>query len=84
MPDATKYPPSIQKVSKPIKSMGLKVLWEVSAETTGAGEYFPPLQFHAEIVKVEIVGVAIYRKKKSSMSPVLATFIPSLREGHDN
>ncbi|GFX56730.1 hypothetical protein TNCV_494781 [Trichonephila clavipes] len=27
----------------------------------GTGEYFPPLQFHAEIVEVDIGGVAIYR-----------------------
>ncbi|GFW54793.1 uncharacterized protein TNCV_2654331 [Trichonephila clavipes] len=42
------------------KSAGPKVLW---AETLvqGTGEYFPPLQFHAKIVEVEIGGVTIYR-----------------------
>ncbi|GFX81748.1 hypothetical protein TNCV_317521 [Trichonephila clavipes] len=29
--------------------------------SAGTGEYFPPLQIHAEIVEVEIGGVAIYR-----------------------
>ncbi|GFU35354.1 hypothetical protein TNCV_2143911 [Trichonephila clavipes] len=28
--------------------------------SAGTGEYFPPLQFHAEIVEVEIGGVVIY------------------------
>ncbi|GFT52935.1 uncharacterized protein TNCV_1460361 [Trichonephila clavipes] len=43
-----------------VKSVGPKVLWAES-RVLGTGEYFPPIQFHAEIVEVEIVGVAIYR-----------------------
>ncbi|GFU49398.1 uncharacterized protein TNCV_2161961 [Trichonephila clavipes] len=43
-----------------VKSVGPKVLW-VESRVQGTGEYFPPLQFHAEIVEVEIGGVAIYR-----------------------
>ncbi|GFT23384.1 hypothetical protein TNCV_2016571 [Trichonephila clavipes] len=61
-----------------VKSVGPKVLWAVAAETTSAGarEYFPPLQFHASIVEVEIGGVAIYRKEVKPVSQALATFIP--------
>ncbi|GFX83745.1 uncharacterized protein TNCV_350091 [Trichonephila clavipes] len=40
--------------------MGLKVLCAES-RVPGTGEYFPPLQFHGKIVKVEIGGVSIYR-----------------------
>ncbi|GFT31314.1 uncharacterized protein TNCV_607611 [Trichonephila clavipes] len=43
-----------------VKSVGPKVLWAES-RVQGTGEYFPPLQFHAKIVEVEIGGVAIYR-----------------------
>ncbi|GFV71320.1 uncharacterized protein TNCV_1476251 [Trichonephila clavipes] len=43
-----------------VKSVGPKVLWAESG-VQGIGEYFPPLQFHVLIVKVEIGGVAIYR-----------------------
>ncbi|GFU63405.1 uncharacterized protein TNCV_44511 [Trichonephila clavipes] len=43
-----------------IKSVGPKVLWAES-RVPGTGEYFPPIQFHAKIVEVEIGGVAIYR-----------------------
>ncbi|GFW06043.1 uncharacterized protein TNCV_4478371 [Trichonephila clavipes] len=43
-----------------IKSVGTKVLW-ADSRVKGTGEYFPPLQFHAKIVNVEIGGVAIYR-----------------------
>ncbi|GFU97484.1 uncharacterized protein TNCV_1913391 [Trichonephila clavipes] len=43
-----------------VKSVGPKVLW-VKSRVQGTGEYFPPLQFHAKIVEVEIGGVAIYR-----------------------
>ncbi|GFU17222.1 uncharacterized protein TNCV_1854471 [Trichonephila clavipes] len=43
-----------------VKSVGLKVLW-AELRVQGTEEYFPPLQFHAKIVEVEIVGVAIYR-----------------------
>ncbi|GFY14008.1 uncharacterized protein TNCV_1296691 [Trichonephila clavipes] len=42
------------------KSVGPKGLWAES-RVQGTGEYFPPLQFHAKIVEVEIGGVAIYR-----------------------
>ncbi|GFY03038.1 uncharacterized protein TNCV_980431 [Trichonephila clavipes] len=42
-----------------IKSVGSKVLWAESG-VQGTGEYFPPLQFHAKIVEVEIGGIAIY------------------------
>ncbi|GFS60199.1 uncharacterized protein TNCV_2827061 [Trichonephila clavipes] len=40
-------------------STSLLPLWAES-QAQGTGEYFPPLQFHAEIVDVEIGGVAIY------------------------
>ncbi|GFX27962.1 uncharacterized protein TNCV_773471 [Trichonephila clavipes] len=43
-----------------VKSVGPKVLWAKS-RVQGTREYFPPLQFHAKIVEVEIGGVAIYR-----------------------
>ncbi|GFX18157.1 uncharacterized protein TNCV_1578361 [Trichonephila clavipes] len=33
----------------------------IGARVQGTGEYFPPFQYHGEIVKVEIDGVAIYR-----------------------
>ncbi|GFY15979.1 uncharacterized protein TNCV_1286241 [Trichonephila clavipes] len=42
-----------------VKSVGPQVLWAES-QVQGTREYFPPLQFHAEIVEVEIGGVAIY------------------------
>ncbi|GFW55730.1 uncharacterized protein TNCV_121141 [Trichonephila clavipes] len=42
------------------KSVGPKVSWAES-RVQGTGEYFPPLQFHAKVVEVEIGGVAIYR-----------------------
>ncbi|GFY28619.1 hypothetical protein TNCV_4150501 [Trichonephila clavipes] len=53
-----------------IKSVGPKVLWAVAAEptSTGAGEYFRPLQFPALIVEVEIGGVTIYRKEVQPVS----------------
>ncbi|GFX12324.1 uncharacterized protein TNCV_63701 [Trichonephila clavipes] len=41
-----------------VKSVGPKVLW-ADLRVQGTGEYFPPLQFHAKIVEVEIGGVAI-------------------------
>ncbi|GFU79314.1 hypothetical protein TNCV_2138371 [Trichonephila clavipes] len=59
MPNATKYPRSTQGVRARLIS-GSEVLWAES-RVQGTGEYFPPLQFHAEIVEVEIGGVAIYR-----------------------
>ncbi|GFY13184.1 hypothetical protein TNCV_364311 [Trichonephila clavipes] len=34
----------------------------------GPGEYFPPLQFYAQIVKVKIGGVVIYRKEVQPVS----------------
>ncbi|GFV68250.1 uncharacterized protein TNCV_1875321 [Trichonephila clavipes] len=34
-----------------VKSVGPKVSWAES-RVQGTGEYFPPLQFHAEIVEV--------------------------------
>ncbi|GFY17071.1 uncharacterized protein TNCV_1088471 [Trichonephila clavipes] len=43
-----------------VKSVSPKVLWTES-RVQGNGEYFPPLQFHAKIMEVEIGGVAIYR-----------------------
>ncbi|GFX37062.1 uncharacterized protein TNCV_1712551 [Trichonephila clavipes] len=43
-----------------VKSVGPKVLWAES-RVQGTGEYFPPIQFHDNIVEVEIDGVAIYR-----------------------
>ncbi|GFY11727.1 uncharacterized protein TNCV_1529191 [Trichonephila clavipes] len=43
-----------------VKSVGPKVLWAES-RVQETGENFPPLQFHAKIVEVEIGGVAIYR-----------------------
>ncbi|GFV41778.1 uncharacterized protein TNCV_3629291 [Trichonephila clavipes] len=43
-----------------VKSVGTKVSW-AEPRVQGTGEYFPPLQFHAKIVEVEIGGVAIYR-----------------------
>ncbi|GFX78680.1 uncharacterized protein TNCV_31201 [Trichonephila clavipes] len=46
-----------------VKSLGPKVLWAES-RVQGAGEYFPPLQFHSKIVEVEIGDVAIYRAFK--------------------
>ncbi|GFV54701.1 uncharacterized protein TNCV_3844201 [Trichonephila clavipes] len=51
------------------KPVGPKVLW-VESRLQGTGEYFPPLQFHVEIVEVEIGGVAIcpfgeFRRAKS-------------------
>ncbi|GFW04874.1 uncharacterized protein TNCV_4881091 [Trichonephila clavipes] len=42
-----------------VKSVCPKVLWGES-RVQGTGEYFPPLQFHAKIVEVEIGGVTIY------------------------
>ncbi|GFT29037.1 uncharacterized protein TNCV_3586871 [Trichonephila clavipes] len=42
-----------------VKSVGSKVSWAES-RVQETGEYFPPLQFHAKIVEVEIGGVAIY------------------------
>ncbi|GFT47904.1 hypothetical protein TNCV_902881 [Trichonephila clavipes] len=39
-----------------VKSLSLKVLWAES-RVQGTGEYFPPLQYHAQIVEVEIGGV---------------------------
>ncbi|GFV54966.1 hypothetical protein TNCV_1663331 [Trichonephila clavipes] len=43
-----------------VKSVGPKSCGLIH-ERRGTGEYFPPLQFNAEIVEVEIGGVAIYR-----------------------
>ncbi|GFS64876.1 uncharacterized protein TNCV_2000831 [Trichonephila clavipes] len=43
-----------------VKSAGPKVSLAES-RVQGTGEYFPPLEFHAKIVEVEIGGVAIYR-----------------------
>ncbi|GFV70590.1 hypothetical protein TNCV_3841741 [Trichonephila clavipes] len=36
--------------------VGTKVSW-FESRVKGTGEYFPPLQFHAKIVEVEIGGV---------------------------
>ncbi|GFU50970.1 hypothetical protein TNCV_4461651 [Trichonephila clavipes] len=43
-----------------VKSVVPKILWAES-RVQRTGECFPPLQFHAYIVEVEIGGVAIYR-----------------------
>ncbi|GFX92136.1 uncharacterized protein TNCV_1740561 [Trichonephila clavipes] len=43
-----------------VKSVGPKFLWPES-RAQGTGEYFPPLQLHTKVVKVEIGGVAINR-----------------------
>ncbi|GFW19372.1 uncharacterized protein TNCV_1602671 [Trichonephila clavipes] len=43
-----------------VKSVGPKVLGAES-RVQGTGEYFPPIQFQAKIVEVEIGGVTIYR-----------------------
>ncbi|GFV27617.1 uncharacterized protein TNCV_4181621 [Trichonephila clavipes] len=43
-----------------VKSVRLNVLWAKS-RVQGTGEYFPPLQFDAKIVEVEIGGVIIHR-----------------------
>ncbi|GFU82619.1 uncharacterized protein TNCV_2306631 [Trichonephila clavipes] len=43
-----------------VKSVGPKVLWAES-RVQRTGEYFPPSQFHAKTVEVEIGVVAIYR-----------------------
>ncbi|GFV69985.1 hypothetical protein TNCV_249001 [Trichonephila clavipes] len=42
-----------------VKSVGPKVLWAESRVQRSV-EYFPPLQFHAQIEEVQIGGVAIY------------------------
>ncbi|GFX62708.1 hypothetical protein TNCV_4868681 [Trichonephila clavipes] len=49
MPDVTKYPPSTHGDTL-VKSVGPKLLWAES-RAQGTGEYFPPLQFNAEIVR---------------------------------
>ncbi|GFT12277.1 uncharacterized protein TNCV_4005331 [Trichonephila clavipes] len=49
-----------------VKSVGPKVLW-AEARVQGNGENFPPLQFHAKIVEVEIDGGAIYHNVQSSL-----------------
>ncbi|GFV82026.1 hypothetical protein TNCV_3152241 [Trichonephila clavipes] len=59
MPNVTKYPSSTHAVRARSFS-GSEVLWAES-RAQGTGEYFPPLQFHAEIVEVEIGSVVIYR-----------------------
>ncbi|GFW06002.1 uncharacterized protein TNCV_4477961 [Trichonephila clavipes] len=43
-----------------VKSVSSKVLW-AELRVQGTGEYFPPIQFYAKIMEVEIGGVAIYR-----------------------
>ncbi|GFT63545.1 uncharacterized protein TNCV_870151 [Trichonephila clavipes] len=43
-----------------VKSVGPKVSW-AGSQVQGIGEYFPPIQFHAKIMVMEIGGVAIYR-----------------------
>ncbi|GFW66925.1 uncharacterized protein TNCV_4688101 [Trichonephila clavipes] len=42
-----------------VKSVDPKVL-RAESRVQGTGEYFPPLQFNAEIVDVEVGGVGIY------------------------
>ncbi|GFV92166.1 transposable element Tcb1 transposase [Trichonephila clavipes] len=42
-----------------VKLVGPKVLWAES-RVQGTGEHFPPLQFHAKIVELEIDGGAFY------------------------
>ncbi|GFW51608.1 uncharacterized protein TNCV_4212841 [Trichonephila clavipes] len=53
-----KYPPSTHGV-RARQISGSEVLWAES-RVQGTGKYFPPLQFHAEIVEGEIGGVTIY------------------------
>ncbi|GFV71227.1 uncharacterized protein TNCV_2429741 [Trichonephila clavipes] len=43
-----------------VKSVDPKVLWAES-RVQGTGEYFPPIQFHAKVLEVEIGGGVIYR-----------------------
>ncbi|GFT79405.1 uncharacterized protein TNCV_604241 [Trichonephila clavipes] len=43
-----------------VKSVGPKFSWAES-RVQWTEEYFPPLQFHAYIVEMEVGGVAIYR-----------------------
>ncbi|GFS49578.1 uncharacterized protein TNCV_821261 [Trichonephila clavipes] len=43
-----------------VKSVGPKVLWAES-RVQGTGEYFPPIQCHGKIMKVDIGGGAIFR-----------------------
>ncbi|GFV68246.1 uncharacterized protein TNCV_1875281 [Trichonephila clavipes] len=42
-----------------VKSVSPKVL-RAESRVQGTGEYFPPVQFHAKIVVVQIGGIAIY------------------------
>ncbi|GFV19524.1 uncharacterized protein TNCV_3664561 [Trichonephila clavipes] len=43
-----------------VKSVGPKVLW-ADSRVQGTGEYFPPLQFPAKIVKVESPSIVLRR-----------------------
>ncbi|GFX76382.1 mariner Mos1 transposase [Trichonephila clavipes] len=49
-----------------VKSVGPKDLWAES-RVQGTGVNFPPIQFHAKIVEVEIDSGAIYRNVLSSL-----------------
>ncbi|GFX37619.1 uncharacterized protein TNCV_3201421 [Trichonephila clavipes] len=50
----------VHRVHARVKLVGPEVSWAES-RVQGSGEYFPPLQFHAKIVEVEIGGIAVYR-----------------------
>ncbi|GFV90631.1 hypothetical protein TNCV_2223471 [Trichonephila clavipes] len=62
-------PPNILRVHTEyvlVKEVGPKVLW-IESRVQGTEENFPPLQFHAQIVEVQIDGVAIYRNVLSNL-----------------
>ncbi|GFU20028.1 uncharacterized protein TNCV_1191721 [Trichonephila clavipes] len=69
-----------------VKSAGPKVLWAVAAETTSAGcwKIFPSFL----VPCLNCGGGDRWCRHLSLKSPTylkcMATFIPSLREGHDN
>ncbi|GFW25696.1 hypothetical protein TNCV_1309571 [Trichonephila clavipes] len=82
-------PPNILRVHTEYmlaKSVCPKVLYSVAAESTGAGDWrtfpsppVPCLNCGGEDRLCRHVSC-----KKTNLSQALATFIPSLREGHDN
>ncbi|GFU79194.1 hypothetical protein TNCV_2137171 [Trichonephila clavipes] len=58
LPDVTKCSPNTHGV-RPFNQWVRSHVGGITSP--GDGEYFPPLQFHAKIVEVEIGGVAMYR-----------------------
>ncbi|GFW87295.1 uncharacterized protein TNCV_4514801 [Trichonephila clavipes] len=69
-----------------VKSVGAKIKWAES-RVQGTGEYFPPFQFHAKIVEVEIGGVAIYRsfrefRRANSYCPLYDAQGPGQRQAY--